>query len=58
MMTNQPTAIAAVDRRRFLTGVALWTRLVPELFEPGGGMPSRRVSVGWQVAGDERFVRR
>jgi alkaline phosphatase D len=36
-------------------GVVLWTRLVPELFEPGGGMPSRRVSVGWQVASDERF---
>jgi phosphodiesterase/alkaline phosphatase D-like protein len=36
-------------------GVVLWTRLAPQLFEPGGGMPSRRVAVGWQVAGDERF---
>jgi hypothetical protein len=36
-------------------GVVLWTRLVPELFEPGGGMPSRRVTLGWQVASDERF---
>lgn len=33
----------------------LWTRLVPELFEPGGGMPSRPVTVQWQVAADEPF---
>ncbi len=37
------------------TGMVLWTRLVPQLFEPGGGMPSRPVTVQWQVARDERF---
>jgi alkaline phosphatase D len=39
------------------TGVVLWTRLVPRPFEPGGGMPARRVTVQWQVAGDDRFRR-
>ncbi|GIH27872.1 alkaline phosphatase [Acrocarpospora phusangensis] len=33
-------------------GVVLWTRLVPELFSPDGGMPSRRVPVDWEVALD------
>ncbi|MBK1783024.1 alkaline phosphatase D family protein [Prauserella cavernicola] len=37
------------------TGMVLWTRLVPEPFEPGGGMEPRRVPVQWQVARDERF---
>jgi len=27
------------------TGVVLWTRLVPHLFEPGGGMPAHPVSL-------------
>jgi len=39
------------------SGAVLWTRLVPELFEPGGGMPSRKATVQWQVAADERFRR-
>jgi len=38
-------------------GVVLWTRLVPRRFEPGGGMPPRRLPVQWQVAADERFSR-
>src|SRR5262245_6517489 len=37
------------------TGAVLWTRLAPLPFERGGGMPSRRVTVQWQVARDERF---
>ena len=32
--------------------VVLWTRLVPRLFEAGGGMPSRKIPVQWQVASD------
>lgn len=39
------------------TGAVLWTRLAPEPFEPGGGMPARSVTVDWQVAADERFRR-
>ena len=36
-------------------GFVLWTRLVPDLFTPDGGMPSRRVPVDWLVARDERL---
>ncbi|WBB66157.1 alkaline phosphatase D family protein [Micromonospora sp. WMMD812] len=39
------------------TGAVLWTRLAPKPFEPGGGMPSRRVGVRWEIARDERFRR-
>ncbi len=37
-------------------GVVLWTRLVPRPYQPGGGMPRRRVPVQWEVAVDERFT--
>ena len=33
--------------------IVLWTRLVPEPLEPGGGMPEETVSVRWEVATDE-----
>ncbi|MET8155697.1 alkaline phosphatase D family protein [Sphaerisporangium sp. NPDC005289] len=38
-------------------GFVLWTRLAPEPLAPDGhgGMPSRDVEVGWQVAADEGF---
>ncbi len=39
--------------------VVLWTRLAPEPLEEDGlgGMPSRPVEVGWEVAEDEAFAR-
>lgn len=39
------------------SGFVLWTRLVPRLFEPGGGMPPRAASVAWQVSEDAHFRR-
>jgi len=33
--------------------VVLWTRLAPEPFQPGGGMPAQNVAVAWQIADDE-----
>src|SRR5690348_738296 len=33
-------------------GVVLWTRLVPDLFVAGGGMPRRKLPVDWEVATD------
>ncbi|HEX6360681.1 alkaline phosphatase D family protein [Actinophytocola sp.] len=39
------------------SGVVLWTRLVPRLFEPGGGMPATPVTVDWQIAADPHFRR-
>lgn len=38
-------------------GVVLWTRLVPEPFEPYGGLEPVNVPVQWQVAEDEQFQR-
>lgn len=37
-------------------GVVLWTRLAPQPLE-GGGMRSRNVEVGWQVATDEAMTK-
>nr|WP_042191638.1 alkaline phosphatase D family protein [Kibdelosporangium sp. MJ126-NF4]CEL20199.1 phosphodiesterase/alkaline phosphatase D [Kibdelosporangium sp. MJ126-NF4]CTQ97424.1 phosphodiesterase/alkaline phosphatase D [Kibdelosporangium sp. MJ126-NF4] len=47
--------VASGDPTAF--GVVLWTRLVPEPFAAGGGMPRAKVPVEWQVAADERFRR-
>lgn len=38
-------------------GVVLWTRLVPEPFDPFGGMAARDETVRWQVAEDAGFRR-
>ena len=35
--------------------VVLWTRLAPEPFAPGGGMPNAPVEVRWEIAGDDGF---
>lgn len=37
-------------------GFVIWTRLAPEPFEIGHGMPAAPVEVQWQVASDERFA--
>lgn len=38
-------------------GVVLWTRLAPDPLAPDGlgGMPAKKLPVGWQVATDPRF---
>ena len=36
-------------------GVVLWTRLAPEPFAPGGGMPPVNVPVRWEVSEDAGF---
>ena len=38
-------------------GAVLWTRLAPEIFEPDGGMPQRRLPVAWRVARDPGMKR-
>jgi hypothetical protein len=45
--------VAGVDPTA--TGVVLWTRLVPRLFEPGGGMPDTRVRLPLPREGDARL---
>ncbi len=36
--------------------MVLWTRLAPDPFHPGGGMPPRRATVEWRLARDARFT--
>jgi alkaline phosphatase D len=55
--TDFPFTLGVASGDPTATGVVLWTRLAPKLFEPGGGMPDRKVTVDWQVAADERFRR-
>jgi alkaline phosphatase D len=52
---NYPFQLGIASGDPTSSGFVLWTRLVPEPFEPGGGMQPRRVPVQWQVARDERF---
>ena len=35
--------------------IVLWTRLAPEPFAPGGGMPEGPVEVRWEIAADDSF---
>ncbi|MFE7132542.1 alkaline phosphatase D family protein [Streptomyces sp. NPDC057638] len=37
--------------------VLLWTRLAPQPYEPGSGMPQARFDVDWEIAHDSRFAR-
>ena len=37
-------------------GFVIWTRLAPEPFEIGHGMPAAAVEVNWQVASDRRMT--
>jgi alkaline phosphatase D len=52
---NYPFRLGVASGDPTPSGAVLWTRLVPELFVPGGGMPRTKVPVEWQVAADERF---
>lgn len=54
---DQPFTLGVASGDPSSTGVVLWTRLAPRPFEPGGGMPARRVPVRWQISADERFRR-
>ena len=49
-----PFALGVASGDPRAASVVIWTRLAPDPLA-GGGMPSRPVSVEWQVAGDERF---
>lgn len=65
LVTGQAFAQAVFAQYPFQLGVAsgdpwpdgfvLWTRLAPEPFEIGYGMPTAPVEVGWEVAADRGF---
>jgi alkaline phosphatase D len=52
-----PFALGVASGDPWPNSVVLWTRLAPEplALDGLGGMPQRKVPVGWEVAADERF---
>src|SRR5687767_12554231 len=44
---NYPFTLGVASGDPTPTGVVLWTRLVPDRFVPGGGMPATKVPVEW-----------
>ncbi|MFF5451589.1 alkaline phosphatase D family protein [Streptomyces sp. NPDC012950] len=56
-VTEDPFTLGVASGDPLPGSVLLWTRLAPRPFEPGGGLPDRRVPVQWELAHDERFRR-
>ncbi|HKS49789.1 MAG TPA: alkaline phosphatase D family protein [Amycolatopsis sp.] len=54
-LRSDPFRLGIASGDPLSTAVVLWTRLVPELFDPLGGMPYANYPVEWQVAKDEGF---
>jgi alkaline phosphatase D len=52
-LSGYPFRLGVASGDPLPNGVVLWTRLAPSIFEPDGGMPSRRVPVRWRVAKDD-----
>ena len=52
---SSPFTLGVASGYPLADGVALWTRLAPDLFAPDGGMPPQYVPVAWEVASDEAF---
>lgn len=55
--TADPFRLGVASGDPLPDAVVLWTRLVPEPFDPFGGMPAKDQTVRWQVAEDESFRR-
>ena len=51
---RDPFALGVASGDPSPDGFVLWTRLAPDPLH-GGGMPSQRIKVDWEVAGDEGF---
>ncbi|XVQ09856.1 alkaline phosphatase D family protein [Spirillospora sp. CA-255316] len=56
---SDPFALGVASGDPWPDGVVLWTKLAPEplAVDGSGGMPPRKVEVGWEVAADDRFRR-
>jgi alkaline phosphatase D len=53
--TDFPFALGVAAGDMTSDGFILWTRLAPRPLEPHGGMPTKPVTVEWEVAADSRF---
>ncbi|MEM7780029.1 MAG: alkaline phosphatase D family protein [Pseudomonadota bacterium] len=55
IFTNYPFQLGVASGEPEPDGFVIWTRLAPEPFEPGHGMPSAPVEIEWQVCDDRRM---
>jgi alkaline phosphatase D len=53
--TDFPFALGVAAGDMTANGFILWTRLAPRPLEPHGGMPTKPVTVGWEVSDDRKF---
>ncbi|MFI0236485.1 alkaline phosphatase D family protein [Streptomyces sp. NPDC016845] len=56
-VTSDPFTLGVASGDPLPGSVLLWTRLAPEPYETGGGLPAARVEVRWELAHDDRFRR-
>ena len=49
-LADDPFVLGVASGDPTPTGVVLWTRLSPKLYEPMGGMDGARVTLNWDVA--------
>jgi alkaline phosphatase D len=54
--TRDPFRLGVASGEPLPDGFVIWTRLAPEPFEIGCGMPSSPVEVDWEVAEDDQFA--
>jgi alkaline phosphatase D len=52
--TRYPFTLGVASGDPWPDSVVLWTRLAPEPLD-GGGMPTARIEVGWEIASDSAF---
>jgi alkaline phosphatase D len=58
VLKKNPFTLGVASGHPTPSGVVLWTRLAPELFEPGNGLPhSAAIPVQWEIAADEGMNR-
>ncbi|MET8681797.1 alkaline phosphatase D family protein [Streptomyces sp. NPDC004647] len=56
-ITDDPFTLGIASGDPQPGSVVLWTRLAPQPYETGGGLPKARIAVQWELAYDERFRR-
>ncbi len=57
IFTADPFSLGVASGYPEADAIVLWTRLAPEPFAPGGGMPEGPVEVRWEIAADDGFRR-
>lgn len=55
-LSDYPFSLGVASGDPASDGFVLWTRLVPQPLEVGGGMPAEQIAVSWRVATDEKFA--